>query len=656
MNESGKMGSLTALLSQEAIMTGNDTVFRLLFEQAGLGIAIIDLDGCISSVNNAFGSMLGYTAAELQSRSFLGIMHQDDREKILAHFRQLLAGETNGSTTALCRYTHKSGHGVQAQVTTILLKDAESFPKWFVSHVTESTHDGQIKGVAVFARDITETKQAEELTNVERQEFQLIAGHGPFGTCILDQSGKIVYLNPMITEILGYGIDDIPDDEHWFQATCPDPEIRRKSQDYWNGEFRKLKPGECRALSLPVVCKNGDEKMICFRIMSLDSGGRIVSLEDITERVAGERILKDSERRYRRLFEDSPISLWEEDFSSVKSYIEMLKSSGVSDFRAYFEENPDTVAECARMVKVIDVNQATLDLYEAESKEALLEDLNKVFVKESLDVFREEIIRIAEGVTEFEAESINVSLRGNLKHVSARIIIAPGFEENLSKVIVSILDITDKKRAEERLKASLREKEVLLSEIHHRVKNNLQIMSSLLRLQARQISDPGYKRIFLESQDRVQSMALIHENLYESQDLGNVDFQGYVNRLVNNLFHSYGIDKSAVKYKSEIDSVTIGMDSAVPCGLIINELISNSLKHAFTRSELGEIGVSLNSNGDKRFELTVWDNGIGVGKRFASGKTRTLGFRLVTTLVRQLRGTITLDHCPGTKFIIRFCT
>jgi two-component sensor histidine kinase len=216
------------------------------------------------------------------------------------------------------------------------------------------------------------------------------------------------------------------------------------------------------------------------------------------------------------------------------------------------------------------------------------------------------------------------------------------------------LDITDRKNAEEKLKSSLREKELLLSEIHHRVKNNLQIISSLLRLQSRSISDPDYRRIFMESQDRVQSMALMHEGLCESRDLGDVDFQGYVNKLVNNLFLSYGIDKSRVGFRSEIASVSIGIDSAVPCGLIINELVSNSLKHAFPGHGTGEIGMALKSKAGEYFELVVWDNGIGIGKDFNLEKTRTLGLRLVTTLVRQLRGKITLGDGPGTRLVISF--
>ncbi|MBI5249366.1 MAG: PAS domain S-box protein [Desulfomonile tiedjei] len=514
--------------------------------------------------------------------------------------------------------------------------------------------DGRVEGVAVFARDITETKLAEQRVNLEKQKFQAIAEHGPCGMGMLDNQGTVIYLNPKFQEIMGYSLQDIPDEEHWFRAVHPDPAIRSKIYENWKRRLRRLAPGESASEILSVVCKSGNVKTISFKIMVLDSGERIISLEDITDRVAAERVLKESEQRYRRLFEDSPISLWEEDFSAVKSYLENLKGSGVTDFREYFEKNPDAVVECAGMVKVLDVNRATLDLYEADSKNELLQDLSKVFVKESLGGFREGLIRIAEGNTEFEAESVNVSLMGNLKHVSVRIIVAPGFEENLSKIIVAVLDITDRKRAEESLKASLREKEVLLSEIHHRVKNNLQIISSLLRLQSRNIPDPDYKRIFMESQDRVQSMALMHEDLYESRDLGNVDFRGYVNRLVNNLFLSYGIDQSRINFQSEIDRVSIGIDTAVPCGLITNELISNSLKHAFPHNGAGEIGVALKSTGEGRFELSVWDNGIGMGQGLDLEQAQTLGFRLVTTLTRQLRGKIVMDQGPGSRLIISF--
>ncbi len=177
---------------------------------------------------------------------------------------------------------------------------------------------------------------------------------------------------------------------------------------------------------------------------------QIAELEALeTERRWAEEALKQSEARYRSLFEDSPISLWEEDFSAIKTYLDSLRASGVKDFRAHFEHHPEAVVHCAAMVKVVDVNQTTLEMYKASSKEELQNGATAVFSEESYKPFREELIYIAEGKTRLEIETIHQTLRGDKKHVALRWCVAPGYEQTLSKVLVSIIDITERKQAEE---------------------------------------------------------------------------------------------------------------------------------------------------------------------------------------------------------------
>jgi PAS domain S-box-containing protein len=607
-----------------------ETIEALLNASTDL-VFLLDTDGAFLAVNQALAARLGQTTERLLGTVAFSHLPRETANARLRYFTEVL----------------RTGKGIRFEDQ----REGRVFDNSMCPVVSD---DGKVEAVAIFVRDITENRLAEQLLNLEKQKFQAIAEYGPFGMGLVTENGKCIYINQRFTEILGYELQDIPDEDHWFRAAYPDPDLRNRVYEDWRQDLLAFKPGQEIARTYPVTCKNGSEKTIHFRAVGLGNGDHIISLEDITDRVEAERVLMESERRYRRLFEDSPISLWEEDFSAVKAHLELLRYSGVTDFRQYFEQNPNAVLECAKMVKVLDVNQATLDIYEAGSKEELLEGLAGIFVKESLGVFKEELTKIAEGITEFEAESIDVSLQGNLKHVFVRILVAPGFETNLSKVIVSVVDISDRKQAEESLKNSLREKELLLSEIHHRVKNNLQIISSLLRLQSRHISDPEYQRIFMESQDRVQSMALIHEDLYESRDLGNVDFQGYVSKLMSHLFLSYGVDQSRVRYKVEVAAGSIGIDCAVPCGLLVNELVSNSLKHAFPGEGRGEIGVALSSNHEGLFDLVVWDNGIGLPPGLHFKNTPTLGLRLVSTLVRQLRGKMELAHGPGTKFIISF--
>jgi two-component sensor histidine kinase len=208
------------------------------------------------------------------------------------------------------------------------------------------------------------------------------------------------------------------------------------------------------------------------------------------------------------------------------------------------------------------------------------------------------------------------------------------------------------------LQNSLSEKEVLLKEIHHRVKNNLQVISSLLYLNAKKFKDRETQDIFKESQNRVKSIALVHERLYQSKDLGKIDFKEYVTRLTDDLFRSYAVNQSIVKLVISIDKIFISIDTAVPCGLIINEIISNSLKYAFPNAEElqkdCEIKIEFKSDEKNESLLTISDNGIGLPEGIDVKKTKSLGLQLVDTLIDQLEGTMEIDLRTGTKFKIRF--
>ncbi len=215
-------------------------------------------------------------------------------------------------------------------------------------------------------------------------------------------------------------------------------------------------------------------------------------------------------------------------------------------------------------------------------------------------------------------------------------------------------ELAERLKAQEKIKTSLKEKEVLLKEIHHRVKNNLQVICSLLYLQSKNAKDQEALDMFKESENRIKSMALIHEELYQSDDIVHIDFADYIQRLTNNLSNSYGIGMGMVAMSLKIDDVSLSIDKAIPCGLIINELVSNSLKYGFPDKSKGEIQIHLVSENKNHIALTVHDNGIGLPKGFDFDNTKTLGLQLVRTLTRQLKGQIEWHNSHGTLFKVTF--
>jgi two-component sensor histidine kinase/HAMP domain-containing protein len=251
------------------------------------------------------------------------------------------------------------------------------------------------------------------------------------------------------------------------------------------------------------------------------------------------------------------------------------------------------------------------------------------------------------GTTTAQLERYQVGLEAQIKERTSELTTT---NERLLK------EISERQRAEEQINASLQEKEVLLREIHHRVKNNLQVIASLLNLQARNIVDEHVLEPLRESQTRIESMALIHQKLYDSDDLMGVNFAEYSRNLATHLLSSYGVSqKVALKVDSD-DGISLGINSAIPCGLIINELVSNSLKYAFTGKQDGEIRIALRRKEDGRIKLMVADNGAGIPDKIDFRNTESLGLRLVNILSEQLEGTLELDTTGGTSFELTFAT
>ena len=278
--------------------------------------------------------------------------------------------------------------------------------------------------------------------------------NAPIGYQSLDKNGCILDVNKAWLDSLGYQRDEVIG--IWFGEF-----LHHDQKDI----FQKLFPVNIQSrepiYGVEFTLKRKDGSFIIAEYtarIGRDAEGRFVRthcvLQDITERKQAEDALRKSEERYRMLFEKSPSSLWDEDFSDVKIYIEGLRDSGIKDMRGYFENHPEAVLRCAALVKVIGVNKATLELYHAGSLEEFQTGLGTILGEEPHDVFREELIALADGETRFESEAITRTMKGDKNHIILRWSVLPGYEETLSKVLVSVMDITDRKQAEEELRES----------------------------------------------------------------------------------------------------------------------------------------------------------------------------------------------------------
>jgi PAS domain S-box-containing protein len=330
--------------------------------------------------------------------------------------------------------------------------------------------------------------------------------------------------------------------------------------------------------------------------------------------------------------------------------------------RQVIDLNPSFVFAKDREGRFTLVNQAVADAY-GTSVDSLIGKTDADFNpnREEVEAFHQDDLEVINALKEkVIPEEVMTDVLGNLRWLQTikRPIVSSDGTAN--QVLGIATDITGRKRAEhalqqalEQIKASLHEKEVLLKEIHHRVKNNMQVITSLLNLQSKNIRDEQALSVFQDSQNRVKSMALIHETLYQSKDLSCINFAEYLQKLVAHVSRSYRMHPEAVKINIRVDDISLPIDTAVPCGLIINELTSNSLKYAFTADMRGEINITF-ERANAQYVLRVSDTGVGLPADFDPEKGKSLGMKLVRMLTGQLCGEMEYRNGVGTIFEIKF--
>ncbi len=261
---------------------------------------------------------------------------------------------------------------------------------------------------------------------------------------------------------------------------------------------------------------------------------------------------------------------------------------------------------------------------------------------------------IAQKLSGFKTSFRIIGNSGKIIHLNLDSVIQYNNKYEVVNLYVAIQDITEQKLTEEQLKVSLVEKEVLLREINHRVKNNLQVVSSILNLQSDYVKDKKTIEILNECRNRIFSMSLVHEKLCQTNNLALIDYKIYLKDLLSNIIYTYNLNKSNISINLEIESVFFSIDIAIPCGMIINELVSNAVKYAFPDNKEGKIDVKIEKIENKEWMLTISDNGVGFAEKFDKDKSETLGLKLVDSLIEQINGSIEYKTNKGLKVIIIF--
>lgn len=613
-------------------LTASEQRYRGLFEQAADAVIVVSLDsGKILEFNTCAHKNLGYSREEFVALQIADLEEKENPEQVREHLAHIRA---QGSDLFETRHRTKNG-----EVRDVLVS-------------SKVMQIGKRQYLQSVFRDITEKKRSDEALRIRNRALEAI-GSGILITDPSQPDNPVIYCNPAAEEMTGfskqeilgrnpgmlYGADADPTSMQRVDAT----EAAKRSCRVELRSYRKNGTSYWCELSLfPVRNRHG----------ALTHFIRVHT--DISKRKRSEAALRHGEARYQRLFEDSPISIWEEDFSLVKALLDELRADGVVDLNEHLDGHPEVSAEAAARVRINDVNQATLDLHKAATKEELIASLERTFVPESYQAFRRELLAIWNGEDRVQLDGRVRTLEGELLDVNLRWQAPLEHSTTYSRVLVTLTDLTARKRAEDQLHASLQEKEVLLREVHHRVKNNMQVVYSLLSLQARQSADPKLTEALAESQQRVRTMALVHESLYRSQSVARIQAAEFIKALVGNLAMLYLSDPGRIRLSTDLEPVELTLDQAVPVGLIINELVSNAVKHGFPDGRGGTIEVSIARSDPDMVELGVRDDGVGMDPVTDPGASSTLGLQLVTAMSDQLGAQLKLASEQGTSIHIRF--
>jgi PAS domain S-box-containing protein len=589
-----------------------------IIEYSNDGIIGKTLDGIVTSWNKGAERIYGYSAGEIIGESVSMLVppgHPDDTRILL---EKVSAGEPV-SHFRTSRKT-KDGRIIDVSLTVSPVKDAE----------------GDLIGVSTIIRDITEEKAAEKALRQSEERFRRYVENAPDGIFLVDDAGDLLMVNEADCRITGFSRDELFQ-KNIIGMVYPD------DRAFAVGQFQKVKNEGKVIVEVRLVQKNGNVRHSLVKGMKVGEGEYLGFVSDVTDQKNAEEALRQSEERFRSYIENAPdgvflvddqgnytmvndaaceITGFSKDELLGKNLIEMVYPADTAIAKEHFRrvrEEGQATGETRYVTKNGDVGYWLV-------KAVKIDEEN--FIGFTSDITDQKLM-------ESEIRSLNTVL-----------------EQKVEKRTEDLLkEISRRRTIEEQLRVSLDEKSLLLREIHHRVKNNLQIIISLTNLQLRQSDDPQVRKIMTETQNRVRAMALVHEKLYRSDTISDIDLAEYIEFLARQLFLNYNIDSRKVMLKIEIDEIRVPINTVIPVGLIINELVSNALKHAFPGDKKGSLSISA-TRGDNTISLKVADTGVGIPEELDWRNAPTLGLKLIISLVNQLDGSIELDRSQGTAFSI----
>ncbi|MCY2988745.1 MAG: PAS domain S-box protein [Planctomycetota bacterium] len=576
----------------EESLRASDHEFRSLAEAMPQIVWITRADGWNIYFNQQWVDYTGLTLEESYGHGWNKPFHPDDQQRAWQAWQN--ATQNDDTYSLECRLRRADG----------------VYHWWLIRGVPLRNASGEILKWFGTCTDIEDIKRTEEVLRKSESQLRAILDATPFPIALVDvQDDNIDFWSRSAFDVFGHTAATTAE---WYQIAYPDPDYRREVIDRWKPALEQARRSAhaVNAGAYRVTCRDGSARL-CELYAAFLADRLVVTFNDITERKKAEQVLRESEIKFRTLVENLPQEFFVKD----------------RDFR-YLMVN-ESLARYLGLLPEEVVGKVDDDL----------------FPKELADKYRADDQRLMQtGQTEEFEEKSRLAGRDVWVHtVKTPLRNARG---EIIGIFGLLLDITERKRSEEALRDALREKESLLREVHHRVKNNLQVISSLVRLQAGQIENPSTRAALQDMQNRIRSMALLHETLYRSGNLAQVDLAPYLQALCTQLFRSLVARPGSIQLRLNVASVYLDANQAVPCGLLVNELVSNCLKHAFPDGRAGEVLVEVQPvDGGPTVRLRVADNGVGLPADFDLQRLHSLGLHLVSDLAGQLQGQ--LQICRG---------